>query len=96
MAVYHLVVVAATIWLVIFLAIDARLIMKGKRVTDYKTGTEEPVPFKNLFVVVMLGYIVMEVTSIEPQILKDGAYFILCFLTLSLVFTHIVGMCGVS
>ena len=36
---YHLVVTIAVVWLVIFLAMDVRLILVGKRVTDHKTGT---------------------------------------------------------
>ena len=39
----------------------------------------------------MLGYITIEITSIEPQILKDSTYFILTYLALSLVFVHIIG-----
>lgn len=51
-------------WLLVVLAFDLKAILMGKRVTDAKAGTEENFPLKNLFVILMVGYLVLEVTSI--------------------------------
>lgn len=39
----------------------------------------------------MMGYLVLEVTSIESQIIDDSVAFYLAFSVLSLLFTHIIG-----
>ncbi len=64
MNVAQLYIAAAVVWLCIFLFMDIRTIIQGKRVTDAKSGLEEEYPLKNLFAVFMLGYVTMEMTSI--------------------------------
>lgn len=63
-SVAHLYIAIASMWLLVVLAFDLKAILMGKRVTDAKAGTEENFPLKNLFVILMVGYLVLEVTSI--------------------------------
>jgi hypothetical protein len=44
--------------------LDLKDIIQGKRITDGKNNAEEDLPLKNLFVIFMLGYVVLEITSI--------------------------------
>lgn len=81
----------AAIWLVIFVLLDLKEIVQGKRVTDVKNGGEEEYPLKNLFTVFMVGYITMEMTSVEPELLVDSSYFYLCFGVITLCSSHIIG-----
>lgn len=60
----HLYIAGAAIWLAIFVVLDLKAIIEGKRVTDVKNGGEEEYPLKNLFTVFMVGYITMEMTSV--------------------------------
>lgn len=55
----HLYIAFASIWLLIVLALNFRSVLMGKRVTDAKAGTEESFPLKNLFVILMVGYLVL-------------------------------------
>jgi hypothetical protein len=85
-------VALAIIWLICHLAFDVANIVRGKRVTDLKLGVEEEFPIKNVFAIVMLGYIVMEITSIETTLVSDNTYFYFIFIILSLVFSQTISM----
>ena len=47
-----------------FLIIDIKHILSGKRVVDGKTGNQEEYPLKNIFVIFLIGYVIMEITAI--------------------------------
>lgn len=64
--VYQVYIALAAVWLAIFVLMDIKTVIQGKRVTDLKASTEEEYPLKNLFSVFMVGYATMEMTSIEP------------------------------
>lgn len=87
----HLYIGGAAVWLMIFVLLDLKTIVQGKRVTDVKSGGEEEYPLKNLFSVFMVGYITMEMTSVEPELLVDSSYFYLCFGVITLCSSHIIG-----
>ena len=53
------------VWLLGFVLNDIYTVIMGKRVTDAKSGSEEHMPVKNLFAIFMIGYLVLEITSIE-------------------------------
>ena len=55
----HIYVGAASLWLLFFVLHDLYTIVIGKRITDAKSSTEEHLPLKNLFVILMLGYLVL-------------------------------------
>jgi hypothetical protein len=81
----------AALWLCVFVLLDIKTIVQGKRVTDLKASTEEEYPLKNLFSIFMVGYATMEMTSIEPELLDESVYFYFAFGLLSLVFAHTIG-----
>lgn len=57
--IYQIYLTALTVWLIIFLILDFKSIITGKRVTDMKSGLEEEYPLKNIFCVFMIGYLTM-------------------------------------
>jgi hypothetical protein len=88
--IYQLYIGLAALWLVVFVLMDVKAVVEGKRVTDLKASSEEEYPLKNLFVVFMLGYATMEMTSIEPELLGESLYFYFAFGLLALLFAHII------
>lgn len=88
----HIYIGVASLWLLVFVLHDLYTIVMGKRVTDVKSSSEEHLPLKNLFVIFMLGYLVLEVTSIEWEMLKDSLFLSLAFCTASLFFTHLISI----
>lgn len=82
----------AAVWLGVFVLLDIKTIVQGKRVTDLKASTEEEYPLKNLFSVFMVGYATMEMTSIEPELLGESLYFYFVFGLLSVIFAHIISI----
>ena len=70
---------------------DIYTVLTGKRVTDGKTGTEEHMPLKNIFVIFMIGYLILEITSIETDMLKDTIFFYLAFSVIAIFFALLMG-----
>ena len=88
---YHIYIGLAAIWLAAFVIHDIYTVLMGKRVTDGKTGTEEHMPLKNIFVIFMIGYLILEITSIETDMLKDTVFFYLAFSVIAIFFALLMG-----
>jgi hypothetical protein len=86
MTVSGIIIVLALVWLCIFIVLDLRDILKasGKFNEDF--------PFKNLFVIFVIGYIMFENAIVEPNILRDSKLIFGLFLySMSLCFAMIIG-----
>ncbi len=90
-AIYQIFIGLAAFWLIPTTTRSISHVLKGKRITDAKAGTEEHYPIKNIFVLFMMGYLVLEISSIEPLMIEDTVMFYLAFSVLSLLFAHIIG-----
>ena len=88
--VYQIYLAIATLWLFYLLFQDFIAVVQGKRLTDASSGTEESRPLKNLFVVFLLGYLVLEMTSIESYLVEDSVYLYFAFLAATLLFAHVI------
>lgn len=47
-------------------------------------------PVKNLFVIAVVGYVMMETTTIQVHLLNDGLYFVFIMGTLTLMYTFLI------
>ena len=47
-------------------------------------------PIKNLFVIAVVGYVMMEMTIIQVNLLDDAAYFVFSMGTFTLMFTFLI------
>lgn len=81
----------AAIWLIVLTGLSVRRIVKGTRITDAKSGTEEHYPIKNTFILFMIGYLTLEISSVEQEMMDDHVLLYLAFAVLSLLFAHIIG-----
>ena len=81
-----LLIFVAFIWLVVFLAMDLKIIYLNS------SKLNEPIAFKNLFVVFVLGYIMFENAVIEEDLLKNSNFvFGLFMASLMFCFSLIIG-----
>ena len=59
-----LVMILASLWLLVFLIVDLKEIVEKSRKLN------EELSIKNLFVIFVMGYVILETATIKPQILN--------------------------
>ena len=59
-----LVMIFASLWLLVFLIVDLKEIVEKSRKLN------EELSIKNLFVIFVMGYVILETATIKPQILN--------------------------
>lgn len=76
----------SAIWLIVFLALDVRDIVKSS------TKFNDKLPLKNLFVIFVIGYVVLEGALIETAVINGSSLvFGLLVYSLTLCFSLIIG-----
>lgn len=85
----NIILVLSTIWLIIFVLSDIKTIL-SKSQQNLSPNDKSDSNLKNLFVIGVIGYIILEITSIEVHLIKNSIYSIFILILLTLLFSNLI------
>ena len=89
LTVSNIILLLSTIWLVIFVLSDIKTILSKSQQNLSPTDNSDT-NVKSLFVIGILGYIILEITSIEVHLIKDSIYSIFILILFTLLFSNLI------